>query len=296
MYSLSNDLLQINIKSKGAELCNITSTKFNTEFIWQADPKFWGSHAPNLFPIIGCMKENSYIYNNKTYHMPKHGFVRHNDNFVVKNQTDTNISFLLVSNNELYKHYPFLFEFEITYTLAGNTLTINHTITNSDAKTLFFSLGGHPAFNCPLSKDDIYTDSYLEFEQAENSQSYILNTNNGLLTTESIPVFKEGNKIHLRPDLFNKDALIFKDLKSRRVNLTHKTRGKVLTVNFKDFKQLGIWAKPKAPYVCIEPWLGIADNETTDQNIETKEGILSLKAGSVFNASYSIEIEQSHLV
>jgi len=296
MYSLSNDLLQINIKSKGAELCNITSVENNTEFIWQADPKFWGSHAPNLFPIIGCMKDNSYIYNNKTYHMPKHGFVRHNDNFVVKNQTDTSISFLLVSNDELYKYYPFLFEFEITYTLAGNTLTINHTITNSDAKTLFFSLGGHPAFNCPLSKDDNYTDYYLEFEQAENSQSHVLNTNTGLLTTESIPVFKEGNKIHLRPDLFNKDALIFKDLKSRRVNLTHKTRGKVLTVNFKDFKQLGIWAKPNAPYVCIEPWLGIADNETTDQNIETKEGILSLKSGSVFNASYSIEIEQSHLV
>ncbi|MBU2920294.1 aldose 1-epimerase family protein [Winogradskyella psychrotolerans] len=296
MHTLTNDDLKINIKSKGAELCNITSTKHKTEFIWQADPKFWGSHAPNLFPIIGCMKDNSYIYNNKTYHMPKHGFVRHNDNFVVKNQTDTSISFSLVSNDELYKHYPFLFEFEITYTLAGNTLTINHTITNRDAKTLFFSLGGHPAFNCPLSKDDNYTDYYLEFEQAENSQSYILNTNNGLLTTESIPVFKEGNKIHLRPDLFNKDALIFKDLKSRRVNLTHKTKGKVLTVNFKDFKQLGIWAKPNAPYVCIEPWLGIADNETTDQNIETKEGILSLKAGAIFNASYSIEIEQSHLV
>ena len=296
MHTLHNDLLKINIKPKGAELCNITSVKNKTEFMWQADPKFWGSHAPNLFPIIGCMKDDSYIYDNKSYHMPKHGFARHNNNFTIKNQTDTSITYSLVSDDELYKYYPFLFEFEITYTLSGNTLTIDHTVTNSDEKTLFFSLGGHPAFNCPLSKDEDYTDYYLEFEHSENSPSYVLNMDNGLLTNETKPVFKEGNKINLRPDLFNEDALIFKNLTSRVVSLTHKTKGKVLTLSFKDFKQLGIWAKPNAPYVCIEPWLGIADNETTDQNIETKEGILSLKAGSVFNASYSIEIEQSHLV
>ena len=296
MYTLHNDLLKINIKPKGAELCNILSVKNKTEFMWQADPKFWGSHAPNLFPIIGCMKDDSYIYNTKTYHMPKHGFARHNDNFVIKKQSDSSITFSLTSNEALYKLYPFLFELEITYTLSKNILTINHTVTNSDEKTLYFSLGGHPAFNCPLSKDEDYTDYYLDFEKDENSQSYLLNMDNGLLTSETKPVFSDGNKINLRPDLFNEDALIFKDLKSRVVSLTHKTKGKVLTLNFKDFKELGIWAKPNAPYVCIEPWLGIADNETTDQNIENKEGILRLKAGAIFNASYSIEIEQSHLV
>ncbi|WP_299110868.1 aldose 1-epimerase family protein [uncultured Winogradskyella sp.] len=296
MPTIKNDFLQINIKPKGAELCNILSVKNKTEFMWQADPTIWGSHAPNLFPIIGCMKEDSYIYNNKTYNMPKHGFVRHNDNFVVKNQSDSSITLSLTSNDTLYEYYPFLFEFEITYTLSKNTLTIHHTVKNIDIKTLFFSLGGHPAFNCPLSKDEDYTDYYLEFEKDENSQTYLLNMDNGLLTNETKPVFSDGNRINLRPDLFNEDALIFKDLKSRIVSLKHKTNGKVLTLDFKDFKELGIWAKPNAPYVCIEPWLGIADNETTDQNIENKEAILSLKSGSEFNASYSIEIEQSHLV
>ena len=295
MPSLKNDLLQINIKSKGAELCNITSVKNNTEFMWQANPEIWGSHAPNLFPIIGSMKDDSYIYNDQVYTMPKHGFARHNDNFKIKNQTDSNITFSLVSSDDLYAMYPFLFELEITFTLSKNKLTVNHTVINSDKKPLFFSLGGHPAFNCPLSKDEVYKDYYLEFEKTENSKSYLLNMNNGLLTKKTKPVFSEGSRINLRPDLFIEDALILKDLKSRIVSLKHNSKGKVLTVEFEDFKQLGIWAKPNAPYVCIEPWLGIADNETTDQNIENKEGILKLEAGSVFNASYSIEIEQSRL-
>ncbi|WP_179349195.1 aldose 1-epimerase family protein [Winogradskyella pacifica] len=295
MYSLKNDLLQINIKPKGAELCNITSAKHNTEFMWQANPEFWGSHAPNLFPIIGCMKDDTYIYNDKTYPMPKHGFARHNDNFTIKHQSDSSITFSLVSNEELYTYYPFLFEFEITYTLSKNTLIIKHSVTNLDDKALYFSLGGHPAFNCPLSKDENYTDYFLEFEQSENSQSHLLNMNTGLISDKTKPAFTEGTNINLKPDLFNEDALIFKDLKSRIVSLKHKTKGNVLTVNFEDFKHLGIWAKPNAPYVCIEPWLGFADNETTDQNIKTKEGIITLEAGSKFDAGYSIEINKNHL-
>lgn len=295
MYSLKNDLLQIHIKSKGAELCNITSLKNNTEFLWQANPEIWGSHAPNLFPIIGNMKNDSYIYNTRTYKMPKHGFVRHNDDFTIKNQSESSITFSLVSNEKLFELYPFIFEFKIRYTLSKNKLTIHHSVKNLDNKPLYFSLGGHPAFNCPITKDDPYTDYYLEFEKTENSQSYLLNMSNGLVTNKTKSVFSENNKINLRPDLFNDDALIFKDLKSRKVSLKHRTKGNLLTLNFNDFKQLGIWAKPNAPYVCIEPWLGFADNEHTNQKIETKEGILTLETGAKFEASYSIEIEQDLL-
>jgi len=295
MYIIKNDLLQINIKTKGAELCNITSINNNTEFIWNADPKVWGSHAPNLFPIIGSMKDNCYTYKNKFYNMPKHGFVRHNDNFTIQNQSDTSITFSLVSNKKLFALYPFLFEFQITYTLSKNNLTIKHTVNNIDDKALYFSLGGHPAFTCPISKDEDYEDYYLEFEKEENSLSFLLNMTTGLVTNKTKPIFLEGNKIKLRPDLFNEDALIFKDLQSRNISLKHKTKGKVLSVKFEDFNYLGIWAKPNAPYVCIEPWLGVADSETTDQKIETKEGIIKLEANSNFNASYSIEIDQRHL-
>ena len=296
MPSLKNHLLHIQIKPKGAELCHITSTKHQTEFLWQADPTVWGSHAPNLFPIIGALKADSYNYNNQTYQMPKHGFVRHNDNLSITHQTDASVTFRLTSSSELFKLYPFLFEFEITYTLYENKLTVTHSVTNLDNKIMYFSLGGHPAFNCPLTEDEAYTDYYLEFKTDETSPTYLLNMDNGLLTDKTKPIFADGNRINLRPDLFNEDALIFKELNSRTVRLKHLTKGEVLRMNFKDFNSLGIWAKPNAPYVCIEPWLGYADNETTDQKLETKEGILSLEAGSKFNATYTIEIAQKHLI
>ncbi|SDT01347.1 aldose 1-epimerase family protein [Winogradskyella sediminis] len=296
MPSLKNDLLHIQIKSKGAELSHITSVRHQKEFLWQADPTVWGSHAPNLFPIIGALKADSYRYNSQTYQMPKHGFVRHNDHLSITNQTDSSITFRLTSNSELFKLYPFLFQFEITYTLHENKLTVTHTVTNLDDKIMYFSLGGHPAFNCPLAEDEGYTDYYLEFETDETSPTYLLNMDNGLLTNKTKPIFADGNRINLRPDLFNEDALIFKELNSRMVRLKHRTKGEVLQVNFKDFNSLGIWAKPNAPYVCIEPWLGYADNETTDQKLETKEGILSLEADSKFNATYTIEIAQKHLI
>ena len=296
MHNLKNDLLNINIKHKGVELCNITSVKNDTEFMWEADSNIWGSHAPNLFPIIGSMKDDSYIYDNKTYPMTKHGFVRKNEAFSIKNSSKTDITFLLNTNDELYKMYPFLFEFEISYTLKDNVLTINHQVKNLDNKPLYFSVGGHPAFKCPLYSDENYTDYTLEFEKAESSQSYLLNMESGLVTERTKPVFANSTRINLDEDLFNEDALIFKDLKSRKVTLKHQNKGPILSVTFRDFPFLGIWAKPNATYVCIEPWLGIADSETTNQKIEEKEGIIALDAGKIFNASYSIEIEKRHLV
>jgi galactose mutarotase-like enzyme len=295
MYRLKNNLLNIAIKSKGAELCSITSVSNSTEFIWQADPNIWGSHAPNLFPIIGAMKDDCYRYDGRNFHMTKHGFARKNRAFSIKQTSETAISFILKSTTDLYKMYPFLFEFEISYTLTDHILTISHHVTNLDSKPLYFSVGGHPAFKCPLNSDENYADYSLEFEKAERSESHILNINNGLITNKTKAVFTNDTTIKLHKDLFNEDALIFKDLKSRKVTLKHKNKGPILSVSFKDFPFLGIWAKPNAPYVCIEPWLGIADSETTNQKIEDKEGILALDAGKIFKASYSIEIDTRHL-
>jgi galactose mutarotase-like enzyme len=296
MHTLQNDLLKININPKGAELSNITSVKNSTEFMWQADANVWGSHAPNLFPIIGCMKDDSYYYKNQLYPMTKHGFIRKNDDFVAKRVSESEISFTLNSNEGLYAMFPFYFQLEISYQLDNNRLTVNHKVSNLDTKPMFFSLGGHPAFNCPLHANEAYTDYVLEFNKPEKSESYLLNMDNGLVTDKTKAVFSEENLIQLRDDLFNEDALIFKQLNSRKITLKHKEKGDVLSLSFNDFKYLGIWAKPNAPYVCIEPWLGIADAETTNQKIEEKEGIISLKAGSTFNAAYSIEIDHSHLV
>ena len=295
MTILKNDCLKVNIKSKGAELCSIQSVVNKKEFVWQANPDVWGSHAPNLFPIIGMMKDSSYIYNSKMYHMPKHGFVRHNEAFKIEKHSDTKASFNLETNDELHELYPFDFEFSITYELIDNVLHLHHSVKNRDSKPMYFSVGGHPAFNCPINTNEDYTDYVIEFEYPETSESHLLNMSSGLVTNDTKKVFSEGNKIQLKTDLFNEDALIFKDLKSRAVSLKHKEKGPLLKVEFDDFSYLGIWAKPNAPYVCIEPWLGIADAETTNQKLKDKEGMIKLLPNSTFNASYSIEIDKAHL-
>jgi galactose mutarotase-like enzyme len=295
MPFLENDLLKVEIKSKGAELCSIRSIKNNIEFVWEANPNVWGSHAPNLFPIIGAMKEDSYFYNGKKYNMPKHGFARHNKDFEVISNSNSEVTFQLKSNDELRAIYPFEFEFLITYELKDNELSIHHTVKNTDSKTIYFSLGGHPAFTCPLSKDESYTDYFLEFEKQETSKSYLLNMATGLVSDKTKPVFDSPNTINLHGDLFNEDALIFKDLTSRQVALKHNQKGEILNVKFEGFPFLGIWAKPNAPYVCIEPWIGIADSESSNQQIKDKEGIVTLEPKKSFKATYSITLNRNLL-
>lgn len=241
------------------------------------------------------MKDDSYFYNGKKYSMPKHGFVRHNKDFEVISNSNSEVTFQLKSNDELKAIYPFEFEFLITYELNDNELLIHHTVKNTDSKTMCFSVGGHPAFTCPLSKDESYTDYFLEFEKEETSKSYLLNMATGLVSDKTKPVFDSPNTINLHGDLFNEDALIFKDLTSRRVALKHKQNGEILNVKFEGFPFLGIWAKPNAPYVCIEPWIGIADSESSNQQIKDKEGIVTLEPKKSFKATYSITLNRNLL-
>jgi galactose mutarotase-like enzyme len=179
--------------------------------------------------------------------------------------------------------------------LKDNVIELIHTIKNLDNKNMYFSLGGHPAFKCPVYKDENYEDYTLEFEHKENSKTHLINMANGLISPKTKTVFNNTNSLPLKHELFNDDALIFKDLKSKKVLLKSKTHGTILSCEYKDFPYLGLWAKPNGDYVCIEPWLGIADKENTNQNIKDKEGILTLEAGKIFKASYSIEIDESQL-
>ena len=293
MYTLENNQLKINVKKIGAELCKITSVKNGTEFMWDANPDIWENYAPNLFPIIGSLKNDTYIIKNQNYKLPKHGIVRKNEAVILHEQTPNSLTFKLSHDLDSLKIYPFKFEFYITYTLLKNAIEVLHTIKNVDDITMYFSVGGHPAFKCPVFENENYEDYFLEFDHLENSKTHLINMGNGLISSKTKTVFNNSNKLPLTHDLFNEDALIFKDLKSRKVVLKSKTYGEVLSVSYTDFPYLGIWAKPIGNYVCIEPWLGIADSESTNQDLKTKEGILRLKAGDTFKASYSIEIHDS---
>jgi galactose mutarotase-like enzyme len=288
MFQIKNDQLLVSIQPEGVELASVTDLASSREYMWQADPEIWGSHAPVLFPIIGGLKDDQYHFQDKTYRLPKHGFVRRNSNLRCIEQSEDSVTFELSSNPALRLVYPFSFSFRLTYRLEERQLFQEHLVVNEGSEPMYFSVGGHPAFRVPHFAGDAYTDHYLAFPQEEDSVSYTVNEA-GLIGPETRSVPWQGNRLPLTHELFERDALVFKDLKSRSVTLMSKQAGNILTVDYPDFDFLGIWAKPNGDFVCIEPWLGIADNYDTNGQLTTKEGIIELAGQSVYGASFSIE-------
>lgn len=291
MQTIKNGFLQVSVKEIGAELCSIKSVKSNKEYVWQANPEVWNSHAPNLFPVIGCLKDGGFKYKGKEYKCPKHGFVRNNKNVKLVEKTENSLTYRLMYSDDSLKIYPFKFEFNIKYQLENNKLNVEHTIVNRGDEPMLFSLGGHPGFNCPMNDGETYNDYFLEFEKPETAETWRVQTD-GLIGKETVPVFNEPKIINLHAHLFDDDALIFKNLNSKKVSLKSRKSKQVLSMVFNDFPYLGIWAKPKADYVCIEPWIGIADSVDSDRNFETKEGLVSLGAKQSKTATYTISIEE----
>ena len=215
--------------------------------------------------------------------------MRHNEDLKVKKQTRNSLRLELIYSEETLKNYPFRFRFQIEFTLDGRALHITHTVINLDENPLYFSVGGHPAFNVPLYQEESYNDYYLQFDQKMDLSTHLLNEE-GLVSNREKKLIENDNKIRLHKHLFDKDALIFKNIPSKKVALHSDKEGQILTVDYSDFTNLGLWAKPAAPFVCIEPWLGIADVEGTNHDIKTKEGIIELMPSLTFNASYAITI------
>ena len=291
MHTIKNKFLQVSVKETGAELCSIKSVNSGKEYVWQANPEVWSSHAPNLFPVIGCLKDGGFLYQEQEYKCPKHGFVRNNKNVKLVERTENSLTFRLLYSEDSLKIYPFKFEFNIKYSLEENKLNVEHMIVNKGDNTMLFSLGGHPGFNCPINANESYSDYFLEFQEAETAETWRVQEN-GLIGKETVPVFDEPKIINLHPHLFDEDALIFKNLNSKKVSLKSRKSKQVLSMIFNDFPYLGIWAKPKADYVCIEPWIGIADSVDSDRNFETKEGLVLLGSKQSTTAIYTILIEE----
>lgn len=290
-YSIENEFLKISVQETGAELAQIQSTVTGKDFLWDADPNVWASHAPVLFPVIGAIKDGFVNYKGKQYAVPRHGFIRNNADVKLVTQAPDSLTFGLKASEKTLAIYPFEFEFLITYSLNKNKIVVNHEVINHGNDEMLFSLGGHPAFKCPLHEDEVYEDYYLEFYAVENDSTWLL-AKNGLVENQTKPILENTNMLHLNKHLFDDDALIFKHLVSKQVSLRSTKSSQVITVHYDDFKYLGIWAKPGGHFVCIEPWLGIADNADSDQNFETKEGILKLAAGEKFEAKFVIEISE----
>lgn len=290
MIILDNEFLKVILSEKGAELQSIVEKRIEKEYLWQGDPKYWHRRAPVLFPIVGSLKNDTYIYEEKQYELGRHGFVR-DAVFQVTQSDRYSCTLETMETEETLKHYPFRFLLRITYELSKNRIRTSYEVLNRDNVPMLFSLGAHPAFSC----DIVGGDYVLEFEQNETLVSLAMNRDNGLLTRETYEVPTEDSSsgttiLPLHFDLFARDTLIFEQLKSKSVLLRKRTETKGIKIIFDTFPHLGLWT-PNAPFLCIEPWYGHADYEDSNQRLSEKEGIIQIAKGELFQAHYDIEID-----
>lgn len=289
--TIENQFLTAEFLEKGAELCHLVSKDSGFDYIWQADPQYWGRHAPVLFPFVGRLKDDQYQYEGKTYQMGQHGFARDCD-FTVTAQTTNAVTFNLKDSPITRVNYPFAFSLDITYTLKDSQLTVAYHVANPAVKPLYFSIGGHPGFNVPMSAELSFEDYYLSYEPKKTRVQVPLAGPYSDLAHKTLA--PTDTDLDLTHELFKNDAMIYELHHQNRFTLKSEKNYRAISLIVEDAPYVGIWsAYPKqAPYVCIEPWWGIADRVDSTGELTQKTGINRLNAGETFDRHYMIQVHQ----
>ena len=278
------------IRSLGAQLTSIQNTD-GLEYLWQGDAQHWSGQAPVLFPIVGTIRNGKTEIEGKTYEMKRHGFAR-NMEFQLLEQQEDRAVFSLRANEETREMYPFDFELQIIYRVEGCRLTNEYVVINHDSRQMPFVVGGHPAFNCPITAGENFEDYVVEFEKEETADCPSVNMSTGLIDFGNCRRVLDGERaIPMRHDVFYKDALIFDSLKSRKVKLYSKKSGKGVEMDFPGFDYLGVGsAANDGPFVALEPWTGCATCEDEDDVMEHKRNMTKLQPGEKFSVAFSVTL------
>lgn len=287
--TIKNERLSVTIAAHGAELSSIYDKANDRELVWQADPAFWNRHAPVLFPNVGKYYGGHFTYNGTDYPMGQHGFARDTE-FEQAASGENFVTYRLCADEESKKVYPFDFVLEITHRLNGNRLTVEWNVKNTDNKELYFTIGGHPAFNVNVLPDTDFEDYSLVFKEGTEKLSYVLlDAESGTAIGDKVYELElTDSKYALKKDMFDKDALVFDGGQIEWAALALPDGKPYIALESKGFPNFGIWSKPGAPYVCLEPWCGRCDNKGFEGEISEKPGIIALKAGETFKKSYDI--------
>lgn len=283
MIFLENEYTSASFALKGAELQSLKNKRNGIEYLWDGNPDYWGKFSPVLFPIVGGLKNNSYYFKDKMYHLPRHGFAR-DHYFEAEQLNSTEVVFNLRHNEETLKVYPFPFHLQLHYRLRGNALSCTYTVSNPVQTDLLFSIGAHPAFATEVNGHIAYSDYFLQFNKDETLIYYTIDQD--LVGHEPVNMPLAHRELPLKHDLFYGDALIFKTLKSDCITLRNRKNTRGAHFSFRNFPFFGIWSAKDADFVCLEPWQGVADGLEHDQHLEHKEGILTLTGGGSWTGSW----------
>ncbi|MCM1385709.1 MAG: aldose 1-epimerase family protein [Bacillus sp. (in: Bacteria)] len=288
LFQIGNDKLTIQVDSMGAELKSLKKITTGVEFMWNGNPAFWKRTSPVLFPLVGALKNGEYRLNGQCYQMGQHGFARDME-FQLKSQTNREIWFALESSMETLEVYPYAFLLELGYELQDDTLSVKWKVTNRAKEEMYFSIGGHPAFRCPIVEDTKQTHYRIRFDTKKEVCAGILQ--GGLMSDKKVIYPLENGEMRITEHLFDNDALVIEDNQAHQVSLIKPDGTPYLTVDF-DAPLFGVWSPPgkNAPFICIEPWYGRCDAADYTGTWKERKWEQYLDAGSVFEASYRIRV------
>lgn len=283
-----NDDIAVEVNSAGAELMSLKTRKDGLEFLWQGNPKYWKRRAPLLFPIVGIFEKDRYMYKGREYEIELHGFIK-DCTFDLLESNETSLLYKFSANEETFVQYPFEFDLYVSYQLLGSGVKIERKVVNRRNEKMWFSIGEHPGFQCPLFEDETMEDYYLYFEKSEYINRRFVE--DGLQTGQQELFIRDEKAAGLSTKLFESRVVILKGLESNYVELKNTKNNRVVKVSFSGYPYLGIWSpETGAPFVCIEPWYGITSSKNRVEDIRDKEGILCIGPNGLFQCGYSIEV------
>lgn len=286
-FQIRNESLTLEIDAHGAEMKSLTDNRTGQEYLWCGDAAYWGRTSPVLFPLVGNYREKQSCFDGKWYSLSQHGFARDMDFELVSEKGDE-IWFALEDSPETLEKYPFGFRLELGYRLQGRAVEVLWKVTNKNDREMYFSIGGHPAFNCPLREGEKQTDYRIGFDTCEPLTASVLDENGTVSERTKVLELTDG-MLQITDSLFDEDALIVEHDQAHKVALYTPEGEKYLEVRF-EAPLFGIWspAGKHAPFVCIEPWYGRSDRADFGQKLEEREWGNVLKAGEIFTAAYQI--------
>ena len=286
LVTITSGDLTARIHPLGAELHSLTDAA-GREYMTDADPAFWTGHAPILFPIVGELRGGTYRLDGREYALPRHGFARRSRFEVVEHRDDI-ARFRLTDSAETRAAYPFAFALELIFRLDGARLEVEASVRNTGDAPLPFNLGFHPAFAWPLPQGGDKLGHAIVFEHDEPSDLRALDDKGLLAGPASSPV--QGDTLSLAPELFAADALVWDELESRSVTYRGAAESPALHIDFPDTSYLGVWQKPGADFICIEPWQGLADEADFSGEFQEKAGIVTLPHGAARSFSMGVTV------
>lgn len=292
---LENEVLRAEIESFGAELKSVIRKESGQEYMWEADPKYWGKTSPILFPFIGKLEKSGFRYQGKFYEMYKHGFARDMEFKVVSKEADK-VIFAIESGEDTLRKFPFPFRLEAEYRLENSSVKETWRLRNCGTDTMYFSMGGHPAFACPPvtdgKREGKRTDCSVKLYGVGNASevtSQVIGVPDGFTTGETYKVALKNGVFPVTEHIFDQDAVVLAGEGVTAVALLDAS-GKEYVRMEADCPVWGIWSMPDngAAYICIEPWWGICDSKGYQGSLEERPYTNSVKSGGVWEDGFRI--------